>query len=149
MKKSAPRRPVQLDGPAFPPSRGRARGRIALLSLGAAALLAACMQNTPAREVATAPTRTETVPVSAPAVTRVVVTFDREAAGAAFDSPTFIKEMRSRLLADVAYLGPVGGTTHVYSVQPQTGQTLKQVMQRLGNMLIVRSAEIDQRMKAQ
>lgn len=80
---------------------------------------------------------------------RVIVTFDGQSPAAQYSDAAFIREMQSRTQAQITYLAPVGGATHVYSVQPNPGQSIKQVLQRLGNMLIVRNAEVDQKMKVQ
>lgn len=81
---------------------------------------------------------------SAVQATRVIVTFNRSVP---FASDVFLLEMQRLALARFSYLAPVSSAGHVYSVQPLQGQTIEQVLQRLGNMPVVRNVEVDQRMK--
>ena len=49
--------------------------------------------------------------------------------------------------AHFSYLTSISGVAHVYAVQPLPGQALAQVLQRLGGMPVVKSVEVDQKMK--
>jgi hypothetical protein len=107
--------------------------------------LAACMQSvrvsdmdSPANSVIVS---SGTLPVQ---TTRVVVTFNRSVP---FTSDVLLLEMQHLALARFSYIAPVSGAGHVYGVQPLQGQTIEQVLQRLGNMPVVRSVEVDQRMR--
>ena len=49
--------------------------------------------------------------------------------------------------ARFSYIAPISNDGHVYGVQPLQGQTIAQVLQRLRDMPVVRSVEVDQKMK--
>lgn len=64
-----------------------------------------------------------------------------------FSSSEFLLEMQRLTQARFSYIAPISNNTHVYGVQPLQGQTIAQVLQRLRDMPVVRSVEVDQKMK--
>jgi hypothetical protein len=107
--------------------------------------LAACVQGTPmptagSSTSATAPNSGATY---APAE-RVIVTFNQSAP---FSSSALLLEMQRLTQARFSYIAPISNNTHVYGVQPLQGQTIAQVLRRLSDMPVVRSVEVDQKMK--
>ncbi|MEY4884000.1 MAG: hypothetical protein RIS34_1854 [Pseudomonadota bacterium] len=77
---------------------------------------------------------------------RVIVQFKQVVP---YSSSAFLMDMKVQTQANVSYIAAVSGDTHVYGIQPLPGQTITQVLQRLGNMPVVRRVEVDQQMKFQ
>ena len=99
----------------------------------ASIVLAACVQNTYA-------------PVAPVQAVRVIVTFNQSVS---FDNSAFLLELQSQAHARFGHIGPVSGLTHVYSVQPLQDEPVAQVLQRLRSLPVMRSVELDQKMKIQ
>ncbi|MBP7574088.1 MAG: hypothetical protein KA777_08940 [Rhodoferax sp.] len=76
---------------------------------------------------------------------RVIVTFNQSVP---FSSSEFLLEMQRLTQARFSYIAPISNDSHVYGVQPLQGQTIAQVLQRLRDVPVVRSVEIDRKMKA-
>ena len=122
--------------------------RVKTLSSGffVAPLLASCVQGSDVSHPNNSPTDgspyTEMAQAELP--TRLILTFNRSVP---FSSDGFLLDMQSQTHARFSYVGSGPNAAHVYSVQPFQGQTIGQVLQRLGNMPVVHSVEVDQRMK--
>ena len=80
----------------------------------------------------------------APQAERVIVTFNQSVP---FSSSEFLLDMQRLTQARFSYVTSISGVAHVYAVQPLPGQALAQVLQRLGGMPVVKSVEVDQKMK--
>lgn len=66
-----------------------------------------------------------------------------------YSDTAFLNELQTRSHAQVRYIAAVSGDTHVYSVQPDAGQSQTVILQRLGRMPIVIHVEVDQKATAQ
>ncbi len=77
---------------------------------------------------------------------RVILQFNKSGP---YSDPAFLKELQTQSHAQVRYITAVSGDTHVYSIQPDAGQSQALVLQRLGRMPIVIHVEVDQKATAQ
>ena len=80
----------------------------------------------------------------APQAERVIVTFNQSVP---FSSSEFLLDMQHLTQARFSYVTSVSGVAHVYAIQPLPGQALAQVLQRLGGIPVVKSVEVEQKMK--
>jgi hypothetical protein len=77
---------------------------------------------------------------------RVILQFNKPGP---YSDAAFMKELQTHSHAQVRYIAAVSGDTHVYSVQPDAGQSQTLVLQRLGRLPMVTHVEVDQQATAQ
>lgn len=77
---------------------------------------------------------------------RIILQFKNSAD---FQSDAFLQKLHIQTQAQVRYIAPVFGDTHVYGFQPPAGQSYAQLLQRLNSMPGVVRVEVDQKAQPQ
>lgn len=105
--------------------------------------LLACAQETVGAPPTTALNAAAPAGQAAPA--RVLVQFKNPSA---IDAQAFVQRLQSLTHTSVHYVAAVSGDTHVYRLQPPSGQNLAQLLQQLQSMPEIARVEFDQKAKA-